>query len=1175
MRTTRIILGLSVACLLFSLPAMAQTGGAGALTGTVTDQQGAIVSGAEITVTNEATGAKRTAVSQDNGDYAVPQLLPGAYRVEFSGAGFKTAVKSGLRINVTETSRLDVQLEVGQVNETIVVTSEAALLQTESAALGRVADQMVVSNLPLSTRNYTQIVTLSPGIAAGVARSDALGRGSGGESGGNFRTHGAFGRDNNFQMNGVQINDLQASGSFSGGVAIPNPDAIEEFKVQTGQYDAAYGRNAGANVNVITKSGSNKFHGTAFEFFRNNALNANDFFRNKAGQPRGILKQNQFGFALGGPLPIFNFGEGGPMFRSGKDKLLFFTSYQGTRQINGVSGGSTSNFFSPPFTNDRSRAALGALFAGQSGAVGGLAVAADGSNISAPAFALLNLRLPNGQFVIPTPQTIDPAQPFARRGFSAVSVPGTFNEDQFMVNLDFLHTDNSKIYGRFFAGDSDLLLPLPVGQTGSPSVPGFPYLIPNTFRNLSVSHSYTFSPTLLNQIDFGYHRIDVGNNQQEVFKFSDIGVTAPPVANLFPVIGVAGSLATGGNGQDVQVLQRHFNIQDSLIYVRGRHTFRFGGGFTHSREGESKFSFFGGVLFLSWPDFLIGRTGAPVAAGGNGSGLSNVFISLDIPGDLDRDWIVKDGNAYIQDDIKLTPSFTLNLGLRYERLGHLADTEGRNSGFDIALANPNPPAGGSVAGFLVSENFPGTVPAGVTQLDNRFGIRGKGQNNFGPRVGFAWKLPDSFLPFTERMVLRGGYGIYHTRATGQAFLQLATGQPFAALRLLVFPPNASFADPFLPEPTLPAFTPYSPTTQVSISLIDPDYRPPITQQYSLNLQTDLGHNFLLETGYVGTRGTHLIYRRSLNQAGLASPANPIRGVTTNTLANIPLRVPIRGFTPTGLADIDSSANSRYDSLEASVTKRLSKGLQFLAAYTFAHAYSDAFVTDASGFGFSGNQNNRRANYGRDVFANREHRFVLSYVYQLPGPKRFNSIVNNLLGGWSVAGVTTIQSGLPLSLFGTNGRNVFGVTGDRAQLAAGCTHANLATSGSIQSRLDGYFNANCIDRNPPPAGAPPGTPGSPRWPVIGNDGVGTDFGNSGVGIVTGPGQNNSDFAIIKRTPIRLLGEGGNIEFRTEFFNVFNHPQFGNPDSSVTLPTFGVISTTSVNARIIQFGLKVNF
>ncbi len=1176
MRTTRIILGLSLVCLLFSLHAFAQTAGSGALTGTVTDQQNAIVSGVEITVTSETTGEKRSVVSQDNGDYAVPQLSPGSYRIEFSKAGFKSAVKSGLRISVTETSRFDVQLEVGQVTETIVVTSEAALLQTESPALGRVVDQVLVSNLPLSTRNYTQIVTLSPGIAAGVTRSDALGRGAGGESGGNFRTHGAFGRDNNFQMNGLQINDLQASGSFSGGVAIPNPDAIEEFKVQTGQFDAAYGRNAGANVNVITKGGSNKFHGTAFEFFRNNVLNANDFFRNSAGQPKGILKQNQFGFTLGGPLPLLNFGEGGPMFRSGKDKLLFFFSYQGTRQINGVSGGSTSNFFSPAFTNDRSRAALGALFGGQSGAFGGLAVAADGSNISAPALALLNLKLPNGEFVIPTPQTINAAQAFARRGFSAVSVPGTFDEDQFLVNLDFLHTDNSKIYGRFFAGDSDLLLPLPVGQTGSPSVPGFPYLIPNTFRNFSVSHNYTFSPTLLNQIDFGFHRIEVGNFQQEVFKFSDIGVTAPPVANLFPVIGVSGSLATGGNGQDVRVVQRHFNVQDSLTYIRGRHTFRFGGGFTHSKEGESDFSFFGGLLFQSWPDFLLGRTGAPVAAGGNGSGLSNVLISIDIPGDLDRSWIVKDGNAYVQDDIKLTSSFTLNLGLRYERYGHLADTGGRNSGFDITLANPNPPAGGTLAGYVVSSNFPGTVPAGVTQLDNRFGIRGKGQNNFGPRVGFAWRLPDSFLRFTDRMVLRGGYGMYYTRATGQAFLQLATAQPFALTRQLVLPPNGSFANPFLPQPTLPAFIPYSPTTQITTSLIDPDYRPPISQRYSLNLQTDLGHNFLLEVGYVGTRGTHLIYRHSINQAGRASPSNPIRGVTTNTLANISQRVPIRGFAPIGLADIDSSANSRYDSLEASVTKRLSRGLQFLAAYTFARAYSDAFVTDASGFGFSGDQNNRRANYGRDVFANREHRFVLSYVYQLPGPKRFNSIVNNLLGGWSVAGVTTIQSGLPLSLFGNNSPNAFlGSTSDRAQLAPGCTHANLVTSGSSQSRLNNYFNANCIDRNPPATGSPPGTLGTPRWPVIEAGSTATNFGNSGVGIVTGPGQNNSDIAIIKRTPIGWLREGANVEFRTEFFNAFNHPQFGNPDSNASNATFGVISTTSVNPRIIQFALKLNF
>ncbi len=1166
MRTIRNILGLIFISLLFALPSTAQTGSTGALTGTLTDPNGAAVAGAQVKVINEATGEVRAVVSQESGNYAVPQLPPGFYRLELSTAGFKTAVKSGLRVSVTETTSLDVQLEVGQVTETVNVTSEAALLQTESAALGRIADQVVVSNLPLVTRNYTQIITLSPGVAAGVTNATELGRGSGGESGGNFRTHGAFGRDNNFQMNGLPINDLQASGNFSGGVAIPNPDAIQEFKVQTGQFDAAFGRNAGANVNVVTKGGGNKFHGNVFEFFRNDALNANDFFRNRAGQPRAVLRQNQFGGTIGGPIK--------------RDKLLFFGSYQGTRQINGVTGGTAVNITTPALTNDRSRAALGALFAGQTGFAGGVAVAANGSNISPQAFALLNMKLPNGQFVVPTPQTVAPLTPtgsnFFTRGFSAFSVPGTFDEDQYMVNLDFLHTQNSKIAGRFFSAGSDLLLPIPASQGFGPSLPGFPVLNPNKFRNLSVNHVYTFSPTLVNQVDFGFNRTDVSRLQQELFTFSDIGVTAPRTANLFPVVGIAGQVATGGNGQDVRIFQNHYTVQDSLTYLRGRHTFRFGGGITRSGLNIEDFSFLGGLFFLTWADFLLGLPGGAPPAG-NGTPFSHVFISVDIPGDIDRSWRIWDGNAYVQDDIKLTSSFTLNLGLRYERIGHLADIGGRNAGFDISLANPNPPAAGTLAGFTVSRDFPGTVPAGVTQLANNLGIRGKGQNNLGPRVGFAWKLPDSFLPFTERMVLRGGYGIYYTRATGQPFIQLATARPFAALRQVAFPSPASFglsfANPFGPEFTPPQFTPYSPTTQLVTSIVDPDYRPPRTQQWSLNLQTDLGTDFLLEVGYVGGRGDRLIYAHSLNQARLASPSNPIRGVTTNTAANVPLRVLIQGFTPGGLNDIDSTGTSRYHALEASVTKRLSKGLQFLAAYTFARAYNDAFVTDASGFGFSGNQNDRRANYGRDVFANREHRFVLSYVYNLPGPKRFNAFVDNLLGGWSVAGVTTIQSGLPLSLFANNNSNAFGIIGDRVQIAPGCSHADLVTSGSVTSRLGGvsggpgYFNRVCIN-------GLNATGGAPAFPLI-EPGGGTNFGNSGVGIVTGPGQNNSDIAIIKRTPVGFLGEGGNIEFRTEFFNAFNHPQFANPASSASFASFGTLTATSVNPRIIQFGLKVNF
>jgi len=1143
-----------VLSLFFSIPALAQTASTGALTGEITDPNGAVVSGVQVVAINEATGERRDVVTQDNGIYVVAALLPGSYRLEFTKAGFKAAIKAGLQVNVTETKRLDIRLEIGSVEEKVIVVSETQLLQTESPALGRVTDHEMIVNSPLVTRNYTQIVGLSPGISAGVGNAASLGRGSGGESQGGFRAHGASGADNNFQMNGVQINDLQASGFLSGGVAIPNPDAIQEFKVQTGLYDASYGRNAGAIVDVVTRSGSNKFHGNAFEFFRNDALNANDFFRNATGQKRGVLKQNQFGFTLGGPIK--------------KDKLLFFGSYQGLRQINGVGGGATSNFNSPAFTNDRSRAALGALFAGQTGLLGGVAVAADGSNISAPALALLNLKLPNGQYVIPTPQTVDPTKPFALRGFSALSIPATFDEDQFIINMDFLHTNRSKFAGRVFFANSTQNQPLPPPNLGGSPAPGFPWLTDNRLRNFSLAHTYTFSSTLLNQAEIGFHRTEAPTIQQELFKWSDVGVNAP-VDNDFPSAAVSGSMTLGGNGQGLDIVQKHLTFQDSVTYVHGRHTFRFGGGITRSHLDLSDFHFLSGLIFLSWPDFLLGLPGAPIASGGNGTPFSNVFASVDLPGMLDRSWRLTDGNAFVQDDIKVTSSFTLNLGLRFERLENLGDQLGRNSGFDVTLANPNPPAAGTIQGYVVSKNLPVPAPSGVKQLDNTYGVRGEHQNNFGPRFGFAWQLPRTFMPFTNRMVLRGGYGMYFTRATGQPFIQLATSPPFAVLRQLQGAPNAaaSFANPFGPAQTFPQFPPYSPTTQRSILFIDQAYRPPVAQEFGFNVQTDLGHNFMLEMGYVRNRGTHQIQNRSLNQALLASPANPIRGQTTNTLANIPLRVPIQGFTAPGLNDVDSSASSWYHGLEASLSKRLSKGLQFLASYTFAHAYSTTGRSTFAGgtSGVNGNQNDPRANYGLSEF-DRVHRFVFSYVYQLPGTRRFNSVVNTILSGWSLAGVTTIQSGAPLTLTGTNSNNVFGITGDRAQLATGCTYNDLVNSGSIQSKLTNYFNKACILRN---------ASGTAIWPIVGDDGRATSFGNSGVGIVFGPGQNNSDVAIIKRTPFHLLGESSNVELRAEFFNAFNHAQFSNPGTNVSSSAFGTITSTAVNPRIIQFALKLNF
>src|SRR5262249_5269642 len=470
----------------------------GALAGEVTDPTRAVVPDVKVTVTNEATGEKREVMSQHDGSYSVPLLPPGSYRVEFSRAGFKAAVKSGLQINVTETARLNVQLAVGAVQEEVTVTAEAQLMQTESSALGTGTTGEQITSLPLGSRNIKQIAPLNPGVAANVTDSRDLGRGNGGNGGIFVVSNGVSLNDNNVQMNGVGINDLQSSGFFSGGVAIPNPDTIEEFKVQTGQYDAAYGRNAGANVNLGTKGGSNQVHGALWGFLCKDALNANTFFRNNVKQPRPVLKQNQFGFDFGGPVM--------------KNKLFFFTSYQGTRQRNGLDPSCSSQVTTPPLTNDRSAAALGALFVGQRGffqnLFGGVgpAILADGSNINPVALKLLQLKGPNGQFVIPTPQKVDPTKPFEAQGISSFSVACPFNEDQFMTNSDWRLSEGSKLAARFFFANSDTTFTLPGPNLGGGSPPGFPVNLTTQFRNASLTHTHTFSTNVLNQAELAYHR---------------------------------------------------------------------------------------------------------------------------------------------------------------------------------------------------------------------------------------------------------------------------------------------------------------------------------------------------------------------------------------------------------------------------------------------------------------------------------------------------------------------------------------------------------------------------------------------------------------------------------------------------------------------------------------------
>jgi hypothetical protein len=340
-----------VACALFTTCTLlcAQTSGTGAINGAITDPSAAVVVGAQVKVTDVATGSTRTSQSNDNGLYLISLLSPGRYKLEVTKQGFKLASSSDVQVIVAETTVLNIRMETGLVTETIAVAASAVDLQTESSELGRVTDSEMLENLPLVARNFTQVIGLNPGVSQEVNNASQIGRGGGSQDanpqGGSIMSQGATSTDNNFQINGLTINDIQGSWIYSSGIPAPNPDTIQEFKVQTTLFDATTGRNAGANVDVITKGGTNDYHATLFEYFRNEDLNANDWFANRSDVSRGILRQNQYGFTAGGPVI--------------KNKLLLFGSFQGTKQFNSTDPSNHKFVYLPPITNDRSRTGSG------------------------------------------------------------------------------------------------------------------------------------------------------------------------------------------------------------------------------------------------------------------------------------------------------------------------------------------------------------------------------------------------------------------------------------------------------------------------------------------------------------------------------------------------------------------------------------------------------------------------------------------------------------------------------------------------------------------------------------------------------------------------------------------------------------------------------------------------
>jgi hypothetical protein len=1149
--------------------AFSQTPGTGAIVGTVFDPVGRVVARAEIIAVNDATHQERRVLTNDHGFYRMPLLPPGSYTVKVSSQGFAEVSSNKVAVDTGGVSSINVTLAVERTSARVQVNANPSLASTESSTLGGLVDQTAILALPLRNRNFTQILGLSPGVITEVPSAAAIGAGTQ-----NVSANGSKTTANNVQFNGVDANNL-AQNSMTNigqevGVAIPAPDAIDQFKVQTANFDAAYGRGSGANVDVVSKTGSNRFHGTVWEFLRNDILDANDFFLKQQGQRRPVLKQNLFGGALGGPIL--------------HDRTFFFVEYQGLRSSNGLGAKRTATL--PLLTNDRSARTLGAQFcpAGHTDAqgaplsgylthAGGTQVACDGSNINPVAVAILNAKLPGGDFAVPSPQTVlsgtEPGQ--LPVGQSTFAPPARYSEDQFSVNLDHSITQHNTFSSRFFYSRSPFSLPF---SQNAANVPGWgtEQLDRNTMFLLADTH--VFSGNLVNVARAAYMRFDGTAQVQHPLLASAIGQSSP-TGLVGPTTGAPGMTIDGlftigdaGTPSQWQVTNS-FIYQDTLSWTRRNNNLRFGAEVKHHQvDIDAPFSQTGLTDIATFADFLVGQS---AAQNGSSSGFSNVTTSNGASGIARKDGRYNDFAAFAQDDIKVLPRLTLNVGVRYEIFGAPYEKNGRLPNFDPALAAGNVPDAGSLTGFVVPSNFNGKVPAGVTKLNRptlwttRFG-------DVSPRFGFAWQVTGQ-----PTIVVRGGFGIYFDQHSG-GYIEGQIGQaPFSVQKFLSGSPNGgvTLQNPFSPQlpsaSDYPIFIPRAPFGFPFLQGISPDLKDAYTQEFNLNVQTELSHNDLFQVGYVGNRSIHRPGSIEFDQALLASPSRPVNGETTNSTNNLIQRLPFQGVSPGSLFTL-SVFQANFNSLQASLTHRMSHGFQLQGSYTYSKSLDE---TSGSGGGIgyevwlvTNDQTNPRQAYGTTDF-DRTHRAVLNFTWQVPRLHALPFAARAAFADWMFSGVAVAQSGTPMTISDGNAASVYGNFLNRAQRSG----SSVATAGSDFDRVIGhYLDGAAFTRAPQ---APFATSPADQ-----------DFGNSGVGIVRGPGQRNFDLTVERAFPIH---EANTIRIRAEFLNLTNTPQFNNPGTSLNFSgdpagpiaeykpsaSFGRILSTNGNSRVVQLAARYSF
>lgn len=1179
-------LGTLVTLMLLFLNAttFSQGGATGAITGTVHDESGAVMSGAKVNVINEATGQTLRRVSTDSSGTFTAGLLPvGVYSLKVTAPKFASSTLSGILVRITETTRLTAVLKVTSAKEVVEVQSEIATVETSDATTGESLGYTTITTLPLATRNFQQLLTLSTGAASDLNNASQLGRGL-------VYIHVNGGREdnNNYLIDGISAADY-AFGELTY-TPLPDPDSIQEFKVSTSLYDASQGRNGGGNINATLKSGSLSFHGGAWEYSRDTSLDATNYFLKRV-----VIQQNIFGADLGGPV-------------GRKAKLgYFYLNYQGTRQRSGASPGTFINSPSIPYVPVQDRQSV-SLMSRDCNA---------GAAIDPVAFNILNVRSNQfgpgaGGYLFPVPTNIASSTPCGTAVPFVVTRPGTFTDDQFTGNWDRdFRNGKDHLAERFFWSDSDTYEPFGADnfgiQTGGqPGVNNlnFPLDIPLHSRFGSITATHIFSNTLLNEFRFGVNIISDRLDNRAPVTGAQVGIHLPT--------------ATGVNGQsgDPNMYRLHFNTfefgpyttqlqsalsdnfawLDTVSWTRGTHQLRAGGEIDRVAMRRSLPTGDNGYVFFTpappvtpatdFQGFLSGSPFLPMAGGGLGN----------------HDYRVPSRAWFVQDDWRARRTLTLNLGFRNEFIGAPYDLLCHTGNTDPTLA----PVTGQP--FVYPRCVNKFNLAGISGTLNQAGLKNEYATVWEPRVGIAYDVGGH-----HTTSIRSGYGIYSVREDLGAMDNLAITPPIFPFKV-GFPPgpgslanlfaaNGPFPIPALGAPPTQAFVPvpsfftgfnscslpllqqcsprFSGTVQSTIALVVPlHWVIGTTQQWNFNLQRQIARDWFAELAYVGTKGTRLRSTIDDNQARLATRGHPLTipyacgggpgscTIEDSTLDNAPARAPYLGIASANFEDFPPSSDSHYNSLQATLGHRFSGGLYFQSAYTFSKSIDDASTASVAFITRVNDQLNPRASRGLSDF-DRRHRFVTSAVYELPTLPGNSRLLKTVLDGWETSAVITLQSGAPFTIFDPAGGTAYNLASPSStatfSLGFGC--GNALSSGSIQSRLTNWVKPVAYTSDP---FAPLST---------GGNSDATLYGNTPRNCIVGPPQKNVDLTLEK---VFNIGEG-RMSFRSDFFNVFNHPSFANPPSAVVasagpeLPAAGSAPITSVvgTPRLIQLSLKYSF